>query len=139
MDKLLTYVLLLSSAIEVLIFSLAVSFILQKERRWLRCFLIWIGILLSETVCFTLLPSQAGIVVSLFNEDTKIILEDGALIRNFGQMLLINAVGIFFRVVEYLIESIMKRERPNARFLLVEAIICSICYYLGNQRIFRCH
>lgn len=133
MDELLTYVLLLSSAIEVLIFSLAVSFILQKERRWLRCFLIWIGILLSETVCFTLLPSQAGIVVSLFNEDTKIILEDGALIRNFGQMLLINAVGIFFRVVEYLIESIMKRERPNARFLLVEAIICSICYYLGNQ------
>ena len=133
MDELLTYVLLFGSVIEVLIFSLAVNFMLQKDRRWLRCFLIWIGILLSKTVCYTLLPSQAGISISISLEDLEIILEDGALIRNFGQMLLINAAGVFFSALEYLVESIMKRERLDARFLLVEAMICTIFCYLGYQ------
>ena len=131
MAELLTVVLAFSGLFTAHIFSAMVNYILLKDRRWLNYLLIWVVILLSETVCFTLLPSQAGIEILV--EDTDIVYESGALISNFGRILLVHAVCMILAVFGFLWNVIRKRERFDAKFLLLEVVICSICVFLGAR------
>ena len=91
MSELLTAVLGFSGLCITYIFTAMVNYILLKDRRWLNYLLIWVVILISETVCFTLLPSQAGFVIS-FGDVTEY--ESGALISNFGRILPFDAKDI---------------------------------------------
>ena len=128
MSELLTGVLGFSGFCIAHIFSAMVNYILLKDRRWLNYLLIWVVILLSETVCFTLLPSQAGFVIS-FGDVTEY--ESGALISNFGRILLVHAFCMILAVFGFLWNVIRKRKRFDGKFLLLEAVICGICIFLG--------
>lgn len=128
MSELLTAVLGFSGLCITYIFTAMVNYILLKDRRWLNYLLIWVVILISETVCFTLLPSQAGFVIS-FGDVTEY--ESGALISNFGRILLVHAFCMILAVFGFLWNVIRKRKRFDAKFLLLEVVICSICIFLG--------
>ncbi len=117
----------------VYIFSDMVDCILKKDKRWFRYFLIWMGILIFQTVYFSLLPSQFGIIT--YYEELDVTYEDGALIRNFGIQLIFHALGMIVAVVKYLWSVARKKAKLDVRFLLLEAAICSICIYISIQLI----
>lgn len=101
-----------------------IRFLLQKNRLWIRYFLIGIGVLLFQTALFSWLPGRVELEYSLF--EGTLVFEDGALFHNLGFLLLAYSMGIGIMVLKYLWQVIRKKESFSGKLFLLEVVFCAV-------------
>ena len=128
MDFILVFVtisLVLIDLIVVLLFNECIQLLFQKDRQWFRLFLFWLGILFVQTALYSWLPGRVGAELSLY--DGTFVLEDGALIRNLGYIILAHVVGFVLSLLKYIWHVITGKDKIRWKPVLLEtAIICAI-------------
>lgn len=111
------------------IYSQGIHSILRKERRWVRYFMIWVGLLLFQTLVYSWLPGRFGLEITYL--DGLVSFTDGAFIRNLGVVLLLHTAGILLALLKYLWGVIRKKSPFLWQFALLEAGIAGICLVIG--------
>ena len=107
--------------------------LLEKNRFWIYCLLFWMGILAVQTALYSWLPGRIGAQITVF--DGMFVFEDGALIRNLGNLLLAHALAIGLALLKYLWNVLRKKDRFYGKMFLLEAVICGILCFFGIRLI----
>ena len=130
--QVVTVSLVLIDIIVAIIYTTSIELIYEKNRAWVFCFLFWLGIVLLQAVLYSWLPGRIGAEMTYMGE--AIVLEDGALIRNCGYIILIHELGIGYALLKYIWNVIRKKERFNGKFFMLEffigALLCAVAILL---------
>ena len=111
------------------LFSGGIELMLEKSRGWIYMFLLWMGILFLQAAFYSWLPGRIGGEITLF--DGLFVLEDGALIRNLGYLLMAHVLGIGMALGKYLWDVIRKRERFYGKMVAMEVVVGGVCCCLA--------
>lgn len=99
----------------------SIKLLLQKKRKWIVFLLFWIGIILLQTLFYSWLPGRMGGEISYF--DGLIVLQDGALIRNCGFIILVHEMAIGISLLKYIWNVIRKRDKFYAKLFFAELLV----------------
>ncbi len=120
----------------IMVYNEGIQLLLQKKRRWFLFFLLWMVILFFQTAFYSWLPGRIGAELSLF--DGLIVLEDGALIRNLGYMIIAHYLGIGCGIAKYMEgdprERSFKLEVDHAGDRICRCVLLS-CRFIDKERI----
>ena len=111
------------------LFSGGIEMMLEKNKGWIFIISLWMGILFLQAAFYSWLPGRIGGEISLF--DGLFVLEDGALIRNSGFLLMAHVIAIGMALGKYLWDVIRKRERFYGKMVALEIVVGGVCCCLA--------
>ena len=127
-----TFSIIIIDLFVVQLYITGVQLLLEKNRLWIFFFLIWAGIVLVQTVFYSWLPGRMGAEISYL--DGGIVLEDGALIRNCGLIILVHDMGIGLALLKHFWNVIRRKEKFQAKLfwteLLIGILLCFVAVLL---------
>lgn len=126
-----TFSLVIIDFIVAFVYTEGIRSLLEKNRLWIYCLMFWAGILAIQTLLYSWLPGRIGAEINIF--DGLFVLEDGALIRNLGYLVLAHAVAIVFALGKYLWNVARKKERFYGKMFMLQAAACCIFCFIGSM------
>ena len=113
----------------IMVYNDGIQLLLQNNRHWVLSFLLWMVILFFQTAFYSWLPGRIGTDLYLF--DGLIVLEDGALIRNLGYMIIAHYLGIVCGIAKYLWKVVRGKDRLNWKLVLLEIAFGGVFCFLA--------